>query len=96
MPIVDRNSEMVIIEFCRKFNANLQKIEDKANTLRSLGGRIESALYNTQFATNASGTVSDTAEKILTAVQQGEQWIGQILARAERPLMEEQQFERPF
>ncbi len=93
MPAVDRDLE-AIIAFCGRFNGNLKNIEDKAGTLRSLGGQIESALYNTQFATNASGTVADTAKKVLTAVQQGEQRIRQIQARAEQQLAERQQFER--
>ena len=83
MPAVDRDLE-AILEFCVSFRGNLSKIESEANTLQSLGGQIESALYNTPFATNAAGTVGDTAKKVMAAVQQGEQRIRELQRRVEQ------------
>ncbi len=93
MAKVDRDLE-AIIEFCKNFNSNLQSIESAAGNLQSIGSQIESSLYNTKFATNASGTVGATAKKVISAVQQGEERIRQIQRRAEQQLAEREQFER--
>ncbi|MCI8981796.1 MAG: hypothetical protein HFG78_05230 [Hungatella sp.] len=93
MPAVNR-SLPEIIDFCRNFEQNLKAIEEKANTLSSLGGQIESALNNTNFATKASGTVSSTAKKVIAAVQQGEERIRQMQRTAEDQLEQLRAFER--
>lgn len=93
MAKVDRDLE-AIIEFCKSFNSNLQSIEGAAGNLQSIGSQIESSLYNTKFATNASSTVGQTAKKVLAAVSQGEERIREIQRRAEQQLAERQQFER--
>lgn len=91
MPSVDRDLE-AIVDFCKRFSGNLSKIESEANTLKSLGGQIESSLYNTPFATSASGTVGDTAKKVMAAVSQGEQRIREIQRRAEQQIEERDRF----
>lgn len=94
MPSVDRDLE-AIIEFCRKFDSDvLQKFEEQAAKLSSLSGNIESALYNTKFATNASGTVKDAATKIKNAVNTGEQRIREIQKKAEADLERQKGFDR--
>lgn len=94
MPAVDRDLEE-IIEFCKKFDSEvLQVIEENASSLSTLSGNIESALYNTQFATKASGTVKETATKLKSAVAQGEQRIREIQKKAEADLERSKTFER--
>ena len=93
MANVDRDLG-AIFELCKKINSNLQSIECSAGNLQYLGSQIESSLYNTKFATNASGTVGATAKKVISAVQQGEERIRQIQRRAEQQLAEREQFER--
>lgn len=93
MPTVDRDLEE-IVEFCKRFSQNLSDIDSKASDLNRLGGKIESALYNTRFATNASSTVSSTAKKVQAAVAQGEQRIREIQRRAEVQIEERNRFDR--
>lgn len=94
MPSVDRDLEQ-IIEFCRRFDSEvLQVIEEHAGTLSTLSGNIESALYNTKFATNSSGTVRDAANKLKNAVNTGEQRIREIQRKAEEDLARQKEFER--
>ena len=49
MAKVDRDLE-AIVEFCRKFSSNLEKISSEADSLGSIGGQIDSSLSGTKFA----------------------------------------------
>lgn len=94
MPSVDRGLKE-IIEFCRKFDKEvLQVIEEHASTLSNLSGNIESALYNTKFATNSSGAVRETANKLKNAVNTGEPRIREIQRKAEADLAKLEELER--
>lgn len=84
MPSVDRDLDE-IINFCNNFDSQyLQPMEALANELKGLTSKIESALYNTKFSTEASSSVSDTAAKIISAVNMGEQRIREIKKKTEK------------
>lgn len=93
MPSVDRDLDE-IVKFCSDFSKNLSEIEEKAGSLDKLGAAIESTLYGTKFATNASATVSTTAKQVQAAVQQGEQRIRQLQMRVEQQIQQRDEFER--
>lgn len=93
MPSVDRDLEE-IVDFCKKFSANLGKIGDEANTLQGLGGQINSALAGTQFATRSSEAVARTAKQVKNAVDQGEERIRELQRKVEQEIEERDRLSR--
>lgn len=93
MPTVDRDLEE-IVDFCKKFRANLEKIGEEADTLQGLGGQINSALAGTEFATRSSDQVASTAKQVKNAVDQGEARILELQRRVERQIEERDRHSR--
>lgn len=90
---VDRDLEK-ILEFCQNFeNDCLKPLKSKAEDLNNQAGKITSALSGTDYATNKSRAVKVTADKILSAVEQGEQRIREIEQRVQAQIQKRKQLE---
>lgn len=91
MARVDRDLEE-IVEFCKKFSANLERISAEAGNLQNIGGQIDSSLEGTEFATRASSTISSTAKQVKNAADQGEARIKELQKRVENQIAERDRF----
>lgn len=93
MPAVKRDLDD-ILDFYKKFESLLQQISSEADNLLSIGGQIESTLYNSPFATKKAAIVAETAKKVKSAVAQGEERVRQIERRVQNQIQERDSFER--
>lgn len=91
--MVNRDLER-ILEFCQSFQSEcLKPLKSKADELNGLSGKITSALSGSDYATDKSKAVKDTAIKILSAVEQGEQRIREIEQRVQEQIVKRKQLE---
>lgn len=93
MAEVDRDLEE-IISFCRKFDSEyLSTLRDNAEKLKRIASSAGSSLGTTQFATSASEKLTEAAEALLKAAQNGEERIREIEKRAKEQLDEKERIE---
>lgn len=57
----------------KSFKYNLQSMRESVYSLISVGDEIEAALRDTEYATEASGTIRKMGEQLLEVIENGEE-----------------------